>query len=153
LWRSRKLFLEPANRGDQCFLGQVAGELAIEFGPPVGREARDALLPRKPRGSSALPGRPPGIANVGGHLERRRCPTESLSRALDLLQPERRTVTILGPRFGRGAESDGGAAGDEGRAVGRLRPRDGRGDRFGVLPVDPDGVPAARLEALDLIDR
>jgi len=28
-----------------------------------------------------LPGRAPGIANVGGNLERWRCPTEALARA------------------------------------------------------------------------
>ncbi len=55
--------------------------------------------------------------------------------------------------LGRRAERDDGLAGDHGRPVGLLGPRDRFGNRLRVVPVDPLAEPACGLEALHLIDR
>ena len=52
----------------------------------------------------------------------------------------------------RRAEADGGAAGDQRRLVGFLRAGDRSRDRGLVMAVDLLGGPAARLEALHLVD-
>ena len=87
-----------------------------------GVERREALAPR--RAARRLPraaGGAPGVADVGGNLERRRRSSRAFSRApLDLVGAERRAVRLFGAGLGRRAEADGGAAGDQRRPVGRL---------------------------------
>ena len=83
-----------------------------------------------------------------GHLERRIGPVQLLARALDLLLAQRLAVGGGLAGLGRRAVADRRLARDQPRlgAIGarlgeRLR------DRLGVLAVDRDRVPAARLEA------
>ena len=99
------------------------------------------------------PGRAPGGTDVGGHLERRPVPAQPLAGALDLVEPERRTMGLFAARLGRRAEADDGAAGDQAGAVGCLRLGDRGGDRLGVVAVDPPRIPAAGLEPPQLVDR
>ncbi len=66
---------------------------------------------------------------------------------------ERRAVALLGAAFGRRAEADGGAAGDQRRPVGFFGRFNGGGDRRGIVAVDAGRRPASGREALHLIDR
>src|SRR5262249_57238883 len=91
----RKLFLEPANSGGQRLLRKVAGEPAVEFGPLVGRQVCDPLVPGEASRSAAFSRRPPSVANIGRHLERRRRPAESLAGGPGLVRPKRCAVTGL----------------------------------------------------------
>ena len=56
-----------------------------------------------------------------------------------------------GVGLGRRAEADDGPAGDQRGPVVGLRLADGVGDRVGVVAVDALGVPAAGVEALELV--
>ena len=94
----------------------------------------------------------PGGQHVVGDLERAVIPAQRLLPAQEFVGAERLAMGFRGARFGRRAEADGGLAGDQRRAVGRLRLRDRGRDRLLVVAVDPDRVPAMGLEARHLVD-
>src|SRR3546814_19998603 len=68
-----------------------------------------------------------------------------------LRQPPRSTRTDTLFPYTTLFRSDGGAAGDEARAVALLRGGDGAGDGTGVVAVDALGRPAGGAEAGELV--
>ena len=88
------------------------------------------------------------------HDEGRVGPAELFAGAGDFFRSQRLAMRLGGSGAGRGAEADGGAAGDQPGLV-ALRPRlgDGGGDLVGIMAVDPRHVPAGRREAGDLVGR
>src|SRR3546814_8729043 len=68
-----------------------------------------------------------------------------------LRQPPRSTRTDTLFPYTTLFRSDGGAAGDEARAVALLRGGDGAGDGIGVVAVDALGRPAGGAEAGELV--
>src|SRR5262249_6708251 len=125
LWGRCELILKPTNGGGERLVRQVTRKPAAELGAPVGRHVCNPLLPCEPRRRAALSYWRPGVANIRRYLERRRSPAEALTGALDLVGAQRRSVTVFGSGLCGGAEPDGGAASDQGRSVGRFRPRNG----------------------------
>src|SRR5690606_9613867 len=103
------------------------------------------------RGGAARARLAPEVEDVRGYFKRRVAPAELLARALDLVGAERRAVHLLAVRFRGRAIADLRLAGDQRRAVGLLCGLDRLRDRFRIVAVDAQRVPAGRLHACDLI--
>jgi hypothetical protein len=114
---------------------------------------RRCLRPTIAVPSAAAAGFGPGGADRVRHLEGRRRPAERRLGARELLHPERLAVRLRGARLLGRAEADGGLAGDQRRAVGRLRLGERGVDRVRVVAVNARGAPAIGLEALHLVGR
>src|SRR5262249_61840370 len=118
---------------------------------PPGGQLLQPFSPCLVRRLAAPAGGAPELAQVGGNRKGGLAPAEFLARAGDLLGPERGAVGLLGAGLGRRAESDGGAAGDQARPVGRQRLLQRRRDRVGIGAVDASRRPAGGFGALHLI--
>src|SRR5205823_3664393 len=98
-------------------------------------------------------GAAPGGENIGRNFERWLGPAQFLARALDFFFSERRTVAFFAALFGRCAEADARAAGDQRGTSGYLCGLERGRDGVRVVPVDTDRCPARRFKPLDLVDR
>lgn len=74
-------------------------------------------------------------------------PAQCFARQFDFVAAQRRAVRSGRALLVRAAVTDDGLAGDERRLVGFLCGFNGLSNRFGVMAVDPRGVPARRFEA------
>ena len=149
-----ELLLEAANGGGERSLRQVAREPALELGALVGREAGDPLAPRRGAGRAAL-ARP---------RARRARISAGTSKGGDV-QPSRSRAPLISsaPSGEPWPLSVPALVGAPNPMVVRQAIRLGRSDDFahamaaaiasGSWPSTRDGVPAARLEALELVDR
>ena len=139
--------------GDRCIeaAGDFAREAAFEGDAGLRRGFGQTGFPCLAFLDGAQAGEAPGVENVRRNGKCFGFPAERLAGGSDFVRAEWRAVGGLGAGLGRCAEADGRLAGDERRLVGFLRGLDGAGNRFGIVAVDVDRVPAGGCEARKLI--
>src|SRR3954447_17618302 len=121
--------------------------------PRAGIQTLAPLYPGPPRCTSTRPDLAPLFKHGLRNLERRVLPTQRIPCLRDFLGTQRRAVGLLGTLSIGSAEADHSAAGDHRRAISKSRLFDGRGNGFGVMPIDAASRPARRLEARQLVIR
>src|SRR5690606_9301287 len=107
-----------------------------------------APLPSIRLGCAAPADVPPGLENVIWNFKGRMGPAEHLAGSRNLCFAQWGTMGGGRALLVGGAKADDGPAGDEGRsaAIDLRRGYDGF-DCIGIMPVDPEGLPAVGLEA------
>ena len=141
----------------QCDHGiaEIRGQSAVhdppEMRPDIGSSGSQTLLPGIGIGRAARTGGSPGFLDVVGNFEGRVLPIQLLARARDFFLTEGRTVGRRRTGLGRRAVADHRLAGDHRRLVVVARRLHGGCQSGGIVTVDLLNVPAAGLEASDLV--
>ena len=133
--------------------GQPSIQRIMKWRPSHRTEASAALDPCPPCRMSLRAYLAPGIGYGSWNLEWRMRPVQRTARLLDLLRTERRAMRLFGPLTVRRTEPDHRATSNQRWPAVVPGLPDRRGDRLGVMAVDPDCRPARRLEARELIIR
>jgi len=148
----RQLLLQRVDRPG-IFSRQAHLLPPLELRPLAGLGRIEPLLPCGTRRSAASTGLTPGIDDLVRHHERRIGDAEILLRPGEFFSSERRAMHLGSAGLGGGAEPDGGARRDHRRLVGGLGLEQRLLDRFLIVAVHRDGVPADGPEPLVLVGR
>ncbi|MGY3362227.1 hypothetical protein ACVWZK_008890 [Bradyrhizobium sp. GM0.4] len=92
-------------------------QATLELGALAAAEFTEPCFPFLSCRRAAAAGRAPGLEHVVGHRERLQRNAEIFLGGLELVGAERFAVHLVGAGLMRGAEADGGAAGDQRRLV------------------------------------
>ena len=95
----------------------------------------------------------PGIGYGPWNLKWRVRPVQRAARLLDFIRTERRAMRLFRPLTVGRAETDHRAAGNQGWPAVVPGVPDRRGNRLGIMAIDPGCRPARRLEARELVIR
>ena len=133
--------------------GQLSIQRVMERRPSHRTVASAALDPCPPRRMSLCTYFAPGIGYSSRNLEWRVRPVQRAARLLDFLRSERRAMRLFRPLSIGRAETDHRAAGNQGGPAVVPGVPDRRGNRLGVMAIDPARRPARGLEARELVIR
>ncbi len=132
---------------------QLAGGAALELGALRRIGGGEAAFPGATQVGRAGAGGAPGVEDVSGDFEGGVGDAELRLGGSEFLGAERRAVHRVRVGLLGRAVADDGLGGDQGGLVRALRGDQGLLDGVLVEAVDLDGVPAAGLEAGDLVGR
>src|SRR3954469_20377394 len=121
--------------------------------PPRRAETSAALDPCPPCRMSLGADFAPSIGDGFRNLKWRVRPVQCAARLFDFIRTEWRAMRLFRPLSVGRAETNHRAAGNQGGPAVVPGLSDRRGNRFGVMAIDPGRRPARRLEARELVIR